>query len=181
MAVREIVLIGDPILRQKAHPVERFDPELRTLVRDMIETMRQAQGVGLAAPQVGVRKRVLVFEIPVDEDDEMSSSVPPSPWIGKPFALVNPEILEASQEMEEGIEGCLSIPGYVGEVRRHVRVVVQGRNEWGKPRRIEAEGFLARVLQHEIDHLNGILYVDRLESRDKLYKLEEEEETAAPA
>lgn len=176
MAVLDIVLIGDPILREKADPVEHFDPELRALVRDMIETMRHAQGVGLAAPQVGVRKRVLVFEIPVNEDDE---DPPTGPWVGKPFALVNPEILEVSPEMEEGVEGCLSIPGYVGEVRRHVRVVVQGRNEWGKPRRIEAEGFLARVLQHEIDHLDGILYVDRLESPDKLHKLEEEEAAAS--
>ncbi len=174
MAVREIVLIGDPILRQKAEPVKHFGPELRTLVRDMIETMREARGVGLAGPQVGVRQRVIVVEVPEDEEEGITG-----PWVGRPFALVNPEIVEVSPEMEEGIEGCLSIPGYVGEVKRHVRVVVQGRNEWGKPRRIEAEGFLARVLQHEIDHLNGILFVDRLESREKLYRVEDLEAEGA--
>lgn len=174
MAVREIVLIGNPILRQKAEPVRHFGPELRALVRDMIETMQHANGVGLAGPQVGVRQRVIVVEVPENEEEGITG-----PWIGRPFALVNPEIVEASPEMEEGIEGCLSIPGYVGEVKRHVRVVVEGRNEWGKPRRIEAEGFLARVLQHEIDHLDGILYIDRLESQEKLYKLEEEEAAEA--
>ncbi len=174
MAVREIVLIGDPILRQKAEPVEHFGPELRALVRDMIETMRKANGVGLAGPQVGVRQRVIVVEVPKDEEAGIAGR-----WVGHPFALVNPEIVEASPEMEEGLEGCLSIPGYVGEVKRHVCVVVEGRNEWGKPCRVEAEGFLARVLQHEIDHLDGVLFVDRLESREKLYKVEDLESEEA--
>lgn len=168
MAVREIIQIGNPILREKAQPVESFGPELRELVKDMIETMREAKGVGLAGPQVAERLRVLVVELPEDEDH---------PLAGKPFALVNPEILEASEQMEEGQEGCLSIPGYVGDVWRHVEITVQGRNEWGKPKKIKAQGYLARVLQHEIDHLDGILYIDRLESEDKLYKLEPVEET----
>lgn len=172
MAVREIVQIGNPVLREKAKPVENFGPELRALVKDMIETMQAAQGVGLAGPQVAESIRVLVVELPENEDD---------PLAGKPFALVNPEIIAASEAMEEGQEGCLSIPGYIGDVWRHVEITVQGRNEWGKPKKIKARNFLARVLQHEIDHLDGILYIDRLESEDKLYKLEtvvEQEEAA---
>lgn len=165
MAVREIVQIGNPILREKANAVENFDPELRALVKDMIDTMRAAQGVGLAGPQVAEGLRLLVVELPEEEDD---------PLAGKPFALVNPEIIEASETVEEGQEGCLSIPGYIGDVWRHVEITVQGRNEWGKPKTIRASNFLARVLQHEIDHLDGILYIDRLESKDKLYKLEVE-------
>ncbi|GAP62739.1 peptide deformylase [Ardenticatena maritima] len=179
MPLREIVTVPNDVLREKAQPVETFGPELRALVRDMIETMRAAHGVGLAGPQIAELKRVIVVEVPADEEDEGANVG--SPWIGKPFALVNPEIVEASEEMEAGIEGCLSIPGYVGEVMRHTRIVVIGRNEWGKPRRIEAEGFLARVLQHEIDHLNGILYTDRLTSPDRFWEVQEgeEEETVA--
>ncbi|MCZ7568081.1 MAG: peptide deformylase [Ardenticatenaceae bacterium] len=163
MAVREIIQIGNPALREKAESVENFGPEIRALVKDMIETMCAARGVGLAGPQVAEGLRVLVIELPEDEDD---------PLAGKPFALVNPEIIEASEEIIEGQEACLSIPGYVGDVWRHAEITVQGRNEWGKPKQIKARNFLARVLQHEIDHLDGILYIDRLESEDKLYKLE---------
>jgi peptide deformylase len=148
MAVREIRLLGDPVLRQKAEPVAEVDDEIRHLIADMFETMYDADGVGLAAPQVGVSLRVIV----VDPRDE---SVPP-------FALVNPEIVERAEEVERGEEGCLSIPGLREIVERSARVVVEGLDRDGLPRRIEAEGLVARILQHEIDHLDGILFIDRL-------------------
>jgi peptide deformylase len=148
MAVREIRLLGDPVLRQKAEPVAEVDDEIRRLIADMFETMYDADGVGLAAPQVGVSLRVIV----VDPRDE---SVPP-------FALVNPEIVERAEEVERGEEGCLSIPGLREIVERSARVVVEGLDRDGLPRRIEAEGLVARILQHEIDHLDGILFIDRL-------------------
>lgn len=148
MAVREIRILGDPVLRQKAEPVVEVDDEVRHLIADMFETMYDADGVGLAAPQVGVSLRVIV----VDPRDE---SVPP-------FALVNPEIVERAEEVERGEEGCLSIPGLREIVERSARVVVEGLDRDGLPRRIEAEGLVARILQHEIDHLDGILFIDRL-------------------
>ncbi|HEY8483411.1 MAG TPA: peptide deformylase [Longimicrobiales bacterium] len=148
MAVREIRILGDPVLRQKAEPVVEVDDEVRRLIADMFETMYDADGVGLAAPQVGVSLRVIV----VDPRDE---SVPP-------FALVNPEIVERAEEVERGEEGCLSIPGLREIVERSARVVVEGLDRDGLPRRIEAEGLVARILQHEIDHLDGILFIDRL-------------------
>lgn len=177
MALREIVLVGDKILREQARPVERFDPELRELVRDMIETMQDADGVGLAGPQVAESRRIAVIHVPrsVLEEREETENLD-SPWVDRPFAIINPEVLDLSHEREEGLEGCLSIPGYLGEIVRPEGVVVQARNEWGKSIQIEASGFLARVIQHEIDHLNGILFIDRLESEDKLYRIEDLEE-----
>lgn len=178
MALRDIVLVGEDILREKAEPIEQFGPELRQLVKDMIETMQDADGVGLAGPQIAQRRRIVVIEVPEEVAEERDGEVPNSKWIGKPFALINPVIVETSPEQVEGMEGCLSIPGYLGEVVRHERVVVQARNEWGKPVHVDTGGFLARVIQHEIDHLDGILFIDRLESKDKLYKLEDLEEDA---
>ena len=148
MAIREIRILGDPILRARAEPVSIVDDEIRTLIDDMLETMYAADGVGLAAPQVGVGKRVIV----VDVRD------PDAP----PFALVNPEIVEASEEVDRGEEGCLSIPGLKEIVERPASVVVQGLDRDGKPRRIEGTGLLARALQHEIDHLDGVLFIDRV-------------------
>lgn len=178
MALRDIVLVGDDVLREKADPIEQFTPELRQLIQDMIETMQEADGVGLAGPQVAECRRVIVIHVPEEIADERDGEVPDSKWIGKPFALVNPTLVEVSDEQVEGMEGCLSIPGYLGEVVRHERVAVRARNEWGKPIQVDAAGFLARVIQHEIDHLDGILFIDRLESKDKLYKLEDLEEDA---
>ena len=148
MAIREIRILGDPVLRARAEPVAVVDDDVRTLIDDMLETMYAADGVGLAAPQVGVGKRVIV----VDVRD------PDSP----PFALVNPEIVEASEELDRGEEGCLSIPGLRDIVERPASVVVEGLDRDGKPRRIEATGLLARALQHEVDHLDGILFIDRV-------------------
>jgi peptide deformylase len=153
MAIRKIVTLGGPkeaVLRAKAKKVSRFDASLERLVADMWETMRDAPGVGLAAPQVGETIRVLVAEY---EDQAV--------------ALVNPEIIKASEEEILGTEGCLSIPGLVGDnVARHVSVVVKARDPKGKEVRVKAEGWFARILQHEIDHLNGVLYIDHIKSED---------------
>jgi peptide deformylase len=151
MALLEIVVTPDPILRRKAHKVTEFDKDFRTLVDNMVETMRDAPGVGLAAPQVAVPLRLVVVEYGDDEDDHAPKKL---------YVLVNPEFIEKSEEMVSGVEGCLSVPGLIGEVERHQSVMVRAQNKQGKPVKIKAEGWLARVFQHEIDHLDGILYTD---------------------
>ena len=169
MAVRKIVLLGDPILRQKAKRVTRFDESIQQLIDDMIETMRVAPGAGLAAPQVGVPLRIAVIEV----EDVVT-------------VVCNPEIVEMEGEYEPE-EGCLSVPGYVANVKRAFKVVVKAKNRRGKEIKIKAEDLLAHVLQHEIDHLDGILFIDRLPSLDLLRKVppkreeveEAEEEGAA--
>lgn len=146
MAIRKILTMEQPVLRARAKKVSRFDAYLEKLVHDMWETMYEAPGVGLAAPQVGESIRVLVAEF---EENRV--------------ALVNPEILKRSEEMLLGTEGCLSIPGLVGEdVPRHAEITVKGRDPKGKEIRLKAEGWWARVLQHEIDHLDGVLFIDRI-------------------
>ncbi len=152
MAIREIVKTPDPVLRRKAHKITNFDKDLQTLVDDMIETMREAPGVGLAAPQVGISERLIVIEYGDDEDEEKPKKL---------FAVINPEIIEASEEKVEGIEACLSIPQLVGEVERNERIVVRGYNRHGKAVKIKVNGWLARIFQHEIDHLEGVLFTDR--------------------
>jgi len=166
MAVRSIVLADNPLLRRKAKKVRRFDEGLEALIEDMVETMRAAGGVGLAAPQIGVLSRVIVVQLPEDEEDPRS---------GKLFALCNPEIVRAEGE-EEGEEGCLSVPGYVGLVKRAAAVTVRGQDRRGRTVRVKARGLLARAFQHEIDHLNGVLFIDRVESPDKLWRVVPEEE-----
>jgi peptide deformylase len=153
MTLREIITLPDPILRRKAKPVTRFDPDLQRLVDDMIETMRVAPGVGLAAPQVGESIRLIVVEYPMDDEKEDAPK--------KLFAVVNPEIKEISAETEMGIEGCLSLPGLHGEVERALEVRVTGRTRRGQPIKIKAKGWLARIFQHEIDHLEGVVFTDR--------------------
>ena len=153
MALREIITLPDPILRRKAKPVTRFDADLQKLVDDMIETMRVAPGVGLAAPQVGESIRLIVVEYPMDDEKEDAPK--------KLFAVVNPEIKEISAETEMGIEGCLSLPGLHGEVERALEVRVTGRTRRGQPIKIKAKGWLARIFQHEIDHLEGVVFTDR--------------------
>ena len=152
MAVRKIVTVPNLVLRQKARKVEDFGDDLQTLIDDMVETMRDAPGVGLAAPQVNVSQRVIVVEFG-DENDENAPA--------KLYAVVNPEIIKPSREMVNGVEGCLSIPGLVGEVERSYTVTVRGFNRHGQPMKIKASGWLARIFQHEVDHLNGILFTDR--------------------
>ncbi len=153
MALREIVFLPDPVLRRKARKVTAFDSDLQVLIDDMIETMREAPGVGLAAPQVGVSQRVVVVEYAEDEENEDGPK--------KLYVLVNPEILQPSEETEMGIEGCLSVPGLVGEVERHTSLTVKGQNRRGQPVKYKVSGWLARIFQHEIDHLDGIIYTDR--------------------
>jgi peptide deformylase len=153
MSLRQIVTLPDPVLRRKARLVTRFDNELQTLIDDMIETMRDAPGVGLAAPQVGVSERVIVVEYTEDEEDEQAPK--------KLYVMVNPEIKVLSEETEEGIEGCLSVPGWQGEVMRSQAVTVKGQTRRGQPMRVKAKGWLARIFQHEIDHINGVVFTDR--------------------
>ncbi|MFA6147566.1 MAG: peptide deformylase [bacterium] len=148
---REILVYPDPFLARKATPVASVGVRIRELVRDMFETMYAAEGVGLAAPQVGVGKRVIVLDVsPVDE------TIPP-------MALINPEIVERNGSAT-AVEGCLSVPGVQGEVCRAEIVEVSGLDAQGNPFRIRAGGILSRALQHEIDHLDGILFIDRLSS-----------------
>lgn len=148
MAVHEIRILGDPILRQRAEPVAAVDDEVRQLIDEMLETMYDADGVGLAAPQIGISRRIVVIDVNEKE-------VPA-------FGLVNPVIVERSDAVERGEEGCLSIPGLKEIVERSARVVAEGLDRDGNPRRIEATGLLARALQHEVDHLDGILFLDRV-------------------
>ena len=157
MAIRAMRYLPDPVLRQKAKKVSTIDNSIQRLINDMVETMQQVNGVGLAAPQIGVSLRVVVLQMPGEE----------------PVAIINPEIVKRSGE-QEVTEGCLSVPGYAGEIKRSASVTVKGRDQNGKEMRIKADGLLAQALEHELDHLNGILYIDHLESEDKLHKIEPE-------
>lgn len=156
MTLRKIVTLPDPVLKRKARAVTKFDKNLQTLMDDMVETMREAPGVGLAAPQIGLSERLIVVEYYEREEDEENEDAPKKVW-----ALANPEIVKASEETLMGVEGCLSIPGLIGEVERHESVQVKALNRHGKPVKIKAKGWLARIFQHEIDHLNGVLFTER--------------------
>jgi peptide deformylase len=167
MPVRDIVTLPNPVLRRKAHKVTVFDKELQELIDDMIETMRNAPGVGLAAPQVGESIRLIVVEYGEEKEEKEGKEQPK-----KLFAVVNPEIITASEEKVIGVEACLSIPGLAGEVERHQQIVVKGLNRFGKPARIKLEGWFARIFQHEIDHLDGVLFTDRA---DKVWQMKDKE------
>jgi peptide deformylase len=172
MSVLKIELLGARVLRRRAEEVAEIDEELRLLVRDMFDTMYDAEGVGLAGPQVGVSKRVMV----VDVHEEGSV----------PFAMINPRILESSRETDKSEEGCLSIPGMTSAVERPARVVAEGLTEHGEPIRVEAEGLLARCIQHEIDHLDGVLFIDRISALKrtmllKKYKAQLAEQASTPS
>ena len=155
MAVIPIHTLPDPILRQKARRVKSIDKSIEKLIDDMVETMHSASGVGLAAPQVGVPLRVIVIGIPDEEE----------------IALINPQILRRTGERLVN-EGCLSVPGYIAQVQRAEQVRVKGLDRSGKEIRLRANDLLAQALEHEIDHLNGVLYVDYLESMDELQPVE---------
>ncbi len=152
MAIREIVFTPDPVLRRKARKITNIDKDLQTLIDDMIETLRAAPGVGLAAPQVGVSERLIVVEYGGEEEENAPKKL---------FVVINPEIVEASEEKVLGIEACLSVPQMAGEVDRHQKIVVKGHNRHGKAIKIKTNGWLARIFQHEIDHLEGVLFTDR--------------------
>jgi peptide deformylase len=157
MAVIPIRTLPDPVLRQKAKKIPGLDPGIRKLISNMLETMHEANGVGLAAPQVGISLRLVVIRLPEEDAEDI--------------VLINPEIVKKSGEREIE-ERCLSIPGYAGIIKRACTVTVKARDENWKEIRIKGEELLAQALEHEIDHLSGVLYVDRLESPDKLTKLE---------
>lgn len=156
MTIRRIFGFDHPALREKAKKVPKVDPSVVRLIDDLAETMLAAPGAGLAAPQIGVSLRV--FVVRGDENQVIG--------------LVNPEIVKGTG-VQVGYEGCLSYPGWVGEVARYEEVVLKGRNRHGKEIRIKAVGFTARAYQHELDHLDGILFIDRLTSLDTLRKLED--------
>ncbi len=163
MTIRKITTFPAGVLRKEAEAVKDFNHDLKNLVDDMIETMRDAPGVGLAAPQVGVSKRVIVVEFGDEEDDTIPKQL---------YVLINPEIINQSSDMVAGIEGCLSVPGLAGEVERANVVTVSGQGQSGAKIKIRAQGWLARIFQHEIDHINGIIYPNRTE---KLWQIEPEE------
>jgi peptide deformylase len=154
-----------PVLREKSRKVQTFDDDLNSLIDDMVETMRAAPGVGLAAPQVGVSQRVIVVEYAEGSDDPESPDKPP-----KLYILVNPKITRQSREIEEGNEACLSIPGYFGEVPRPDSITVEGMDRHGKKLKFKAKHWLSRIIQHEIDHLDGVLFIDRA---TKVWRIEE--------
>jgi len=167
MTVKEIVTVDDPLLREKSKKVSHFGERLEQLVQDMFDSMHAVQGLGLAAPQIGVLRRVFVIELPPKVDEEGQEIAP-----AERYVMVNPEIVKTWGE-EEMEEGCLSVPGYRGLVKRATSVVVKGQDIEGKRIRYRGEGTLAQAFQHEIDHLDGILYLDRLESFDNLWRIEE--------
>jgi len=159
MALRDIVILGSEqagVLRKRAVKVNVFDSKLHNLVDDMVETLLDAPGVGLAAPQINVSQRVIVVRLPDDEESKQEYG----DQAGVLYEVVNPQIVRTSKEMADGIEACLSIPGYFGEVSRHEAVTVKGQDRNGQKIRIKADGWLARVFQHEIDHLDGVLFID---------------------
>ena len=160
MAIRRVLKMGEPLLRAVATPVEHFDAQLRELVADMDETMRHLNGAGIAAPQIGVSARVVIFEL---EDNPRYPHLTPVPYT----VLVNPQLTPLTQEEEEGWEGCLSVPGMRGLVPRFTRLRYQGFDLNGTPIDRTVEGFHARVVQHEVDHLDGILFPQRV--RDLRY------------
>lgn len=168
MGIRKIITLPDPVLRKKARKITEFGPELQNLIDDMVETMREAPGVGLAAPQIGVSSRLIVVEFGDDEDEEAPRKL---------YVVLNPEIVRTDNETVSGVEGCLSIPQLVGNVERFESVTVRGLNRRGQPLKIKARGWLARIFQHEIDHLDGVLFVDRT---DEVWKVEEDAAQVAP-
>jgi peptide deformylase len=156
MSIREILKMGDPRLLRVAEPVKEFDtPELHALVADMFETMRAVDGAGLAAPQIGINLQLVIFGFGQNQRYPDAPSVPET-------VLINPVLKPLSDEMEEGFEGCLSVPGLRGSVPRYTRLHYEGVDQYGKHISREVDGFHARVVQHEVDHLLGILYPMRI-------------------
>lgn len=161
MSVRRIVTVPDPVLRKKARKVSNFGPDLQRLIDDMIDTMRDAPGVGLAAPQIGVSQRVIVVEYGKEDEEQTGKGIPKKDVPPKLYVVVNPEFVRPSAAVQVGTEGCLSVPDYAGEVERVTQVTIRGFNRHGAAIRLRARGWLARIFQHEVDHLNGVLFTDR--------------------
>jgi peptide deformylase len=158
--IRPILQLPDPVLRRVSTPVVKIDDEIKKLIKDMFETMYDAPGIGLAAVQIGVAKRVVTIDATRGEDEK------------NPMVFINPEIISSSEDMDVKEEGCLSIAEFYEEVERPTAVTVRYIDEKGKTKEIEAEGLLARALQHEIDHLNGVLFIDHISKlkRDRVTK-----------
>lgn len=165
MTILEIVTLPNAILRQKTRPVTDFGPPFQELIESMIETMRAANGVGLAAPQIGRSLRLAVIE-DLPKEDEEGNEIPDSRDL---YVIVNPEIVWESREAVDGIEGCLSVPGYLGEVERAEAIRVRGQDRNGKKVRFRLKDWTARIFQHEIDHLNGVLFIDKLTDPDNFW------------
>ncbi|NOZ50959.1 MAG: peptide deformylase [Chloroflexi bacterium] len=170
MAKLTVITLGDPRLRKKCKSIKRFDQRLRQLVDNMVETMAAANGVGLAAPQVGINERLIVVQMPEEEFED-------DPQAGKLFVIVNPKIVRARGEKVSEDEGCLSIPGYIGEVERYPTATIKGFDVEGRPLRIKAFDYLARIFQHEIDHLDGVLFIDHITEPEKLRRQVQDPET----
>ena len=172
MPIRPVIGPNNPVLRRKARAVENPNtPAVQQLIDDMIDTRRDAPGVGLAAPQVAAGQRIAVIEYGETPEDAPEDFEPEK----KLYVIVNPEIVSRSEEMVDGAEGCLSLPGYAGNVMRHQAVTVKALNRKGKPIKIKARDWLARIFQHEIDHLDGVLFIDRA---SKVWRTEDEDEAA---
>lgn len=169
MAILEIVTLPNAGLRQKTEPVTLFDDNLQQLIDNMIETMRKAPGVGLAAPQVGLRHRLAVIETLPDYDEE-GEEIEGTRDL---YVIANPEVLWTSRRQVTGIEGCLSIPGYVGEVFRPEAVRIKAQDRYGRSFKLRLTGWDARIFLHEIDHLQGVLYIDRLTAKENFWTEEE--------
>ena len=165
MTLLDIVTLPNKILRNRTQPITNYDAPLQLLIDDMIETMRDAPGVGLAAPQIGRSIKLTVIET-LPEVDEEGNEIEDSREL---FVITNPEIVWTSRDTVDGIEGCLSIPGYLGEVERHDSIRVRAQDRHGKKIKLRLEGWTARIFQHEIDHLNGVLYIDRLTEQDNFW------------
>ena len=170
MAQREILLIGDDRLRMKAKKVKRFDDSTHKIIDDMLDTMYAASGLGLAATQIGVPLRVVVIEMPAETDDEGNVTKAKETYI-----LCNPEIIKMSGE-EEIQEACLSVPGYMGNVVRATEAVVKAQDKNGRQVRFKGRDLLAQAFQHELDHLDGVLYVDRVATAEDLWRVQPDDD-----
>ncbi len=165
-----ILQYGDPILRTKGKPIDKIDPRIRELAQNMVETMHAANGVGLAAPQIGEALQLTVLDVSEVEDRPSTMKLNGEsidPKIAMPLVLINPQI-DLGAETEKGTEGCLSFPEITGEIVRAKSITVRAQNLDGEPIEIETTGFLARAVQHEVDHLNGILFIDRMSTAAKI-------------
>jgi len=177
MPLLSIIRPDNPTLRKKAVKVTNFGPDLQSLIDNMVDTMLTAPGVGLAAPQVDVSQRLIVVRLPDDEDSQKEHGEN----AGKLFVVANPKIIKASKDLVDGVEACLSIPGWFGNVFRHEEIIITGQDRHGKDIRIKAQDWLARVFQHEIDHLDGRLYIDIAEEVWKAGERPSEEDEAGEA
>ena len=169
--IRDVKRIGDPVLRKKAKKIEKITREVQKLIDDMLETMHHHNGVGLAAPQVGISQRLFVVEMEHSED---------IPGSGITYAIINPEIIRSEGEPLIAAEGCLSIPGWRGEVQRPATAVIKGLDRNGNRIKLEVVGGIARAMMHEIDHLDGVLYIDKLIAPDKIWPVDESKLNAQP-